>query len=119
MKLRSRLAIISLFAALATRADAHAFLVRSDPAVGTTVAAAPKMLRLEFSDQLELPFCAVEVTGGSGARLQVGKPRFSDGTRKALAVDLPALAPGNYRVNWHVVSVDTHRTEGDFIFSLK
>ncbi|HYM18824.1 MAG TPA: copper resistance CopC family protein [Micropepsaceae bacterium] len=109
---------IAAFTAFATHANAHAFLVRSDPAVGTTVGAAPKMLRLEFSEGLELPFCGVDVTGSSGA-LKVGKPRFADATDKVLAVDLPALQPGNYQVKWHVVSADTHRTEGDFSFSLK
>jgi len=31
---------------------------------------------------------------------------------------LPQLKPGRYRVRWHVVSVDTHRTEGSFEFSV-
>jgi hypothetical protein len=32
---------------------------------------------------------------------------------------MPALLPGAYRVHWHVVSVDTHMTEGDFSFTVK
>jgi methionine-rich copper-binding protein CopC len=32
---------------------------------------------------------------------------------------LPPLAPGRYRVRWHVVSVDTHRTEGEYSFSVE
>ncbi|HXU67333.1 MAG TPA: copper resistance protein CopC [Casimicrobiaceae bacterium] len=35
-----------------------------------------------------------------------------------LAVSVPALAPGTYRVVWRVVSVDTHVTEGDFTFDI-
>jgi hypothetical protein len=35
-----------------------------------------------------------------------------------LVLPLPPLAPGRYRVRWHVVSVDTHRTEGEFGFEV-
>jgi copper resistance protein C len=28
------------------------------------------------------------------------------------------LAPGVYQVQWHVISVDTHRTQGNFSFTV-
>jgi methionine-rich copper-binding protein CopC len=28
------------------------------------------------------------------------------------------LAPGNYTVKWHVTSVDTHKTQGSFSFTV-
>ena len=34
----------------------------------------------------------------------------------ARRVPLNPLGPGTYRVKWRVLSVDTHVTEGDFIF---
>jgi methionine-rich copper-binding protein CopC len=34
-------------------------------------------------------------------------------------VPLKALRPGTYRVSWHAVSIDTHRTEGAFTFTVK
>jgi copper resistance protein C len=33
-------------------------------------------------------------------------------------VDLPRLPPGTYTVVWHVTSVDTHKTEGRFDFTV-
>ena len=33
-----------------------------------------------------------------------------------LRVSLKALPPGSYKVIWRVLSVDTHRTEGNFTF---
>ena len=33
-----------------------------------------------------------------------------------LHVGVKPLAPGQYKVSWHVVSVDTHHTHGDFTF---
>jgi methionine-rich copper-binding protein CopC len=33
-----------------------------------------------------------------------------------LHVALKPLSPGTYKVIWRVLSVDTHRTQGDFTF---
>lgn len=108
-----------LFALVMGRgADAHAFLIKSDPAVGATVAA-PKTLRLEFSEAVELAFSGVDVASGSGGAVPAQNVRLNGTNRKVLLADLPPLSPGAYRVKWHVVSVDTHRTEGDFAFSVK
>ena len=99
-------------------ADAHAFLVKSDPAVGAT-AAAPKTLRLEFSEALELAFSGIDVTNGSGGAVPARNVRLDSNDRKVFLADVPQLQPGAYHVKWHVISVDTHRTEGDFAFSVK
>jgi methionine-rich copper-binding protein CopC len=99
-------------------ADAHAFLLKSDPAVGATVAA-PKTLRLEFSEAVELAFSGIDVTNGSGGAVPARNVRLDSNDRKVLLAELPPLSAGAYRVKWHVVSVDTHRTEGDFTFSVK
>jgi len=96
----------------------HAFLVKSDPAVGATVAA-PKTLRLEFSEAVELAFSGIEVAKGSGGAVPTQHARLNGPDHKVLLTDLPPLSAGPYRVKWHVVSVDTHRTEGDFAFSVK
>jgi copper resistance protein C len=33
-----------------------------------------------------------------------------------MRVGLKSLSPGTYRVRWHALSVDTHKTEGSFTF---
>jgi hypothetical protein len=99
-------------------ADAHAFLLKSDPTVGATVTA-PKTLRLEFSEAVELSLSGVDVANGSGAAVPVQKAHFDGNDHKVLLTDLPPLPPGAYRAKWHVVSVDSHRTEGDFAFTVK
>ena len=35
-----------------------------------------------------------------------------------MRVSLKSLSPGTYRVRWHVLSVDTHKTEGSFTFTV-
>jgi methionine-rich copper-binding protein CopC len=108
----------ALFAlAIGGNADAHAFLLKSDPTVGATVTA-PKTVRLEFSEAVELSLSGIDVANGAGGAVPTNA-RFNSNDHKVLLADLPPLSPGAYHVKWHVVSVDTHRTEGDFIFSVK
>jgi copper resistance protein C len=35
-----------------------------------------------------------------------------------MSVGLKALSPGTYHVHWHALSVDTHKTEGSFSFTV-
>jgi len=110
-------ALVSLLA-IHGRADAHAFLLKSEPVVGA-VTVSPKTIRLEFSEGVELLFSGIEVDGAAGAAVKTAAVHYDGANRKFLLADLPPLPPGSYRVKWHVVSVDTHRTEGDFSFTLK
>jgi methionine-rich copper-binding protein CopC len=115
--MRIRILIVSaLFAVLGNAAaHAHAFLERASPLVGSTVATAPREVSLTFSQNLEAGFSSVQVTDAHGARVDQGKPQISGNTMR---VGLKTLSPGAYRVRWHVLSVDTHKTEGSFTFSV-
>jgi len=37
---------------------------------------------------------------------------------RQLSVPLKPMTPGTYTVEWHATSVDTHKTEGHFSFTL-
>ena len=100
--------------ALTGPAWAHAHLVKADPPVGGS-AAATDTLRLTFSEGIEIKFSKFEVTGADGQDVGPGKSALDPGDDKVVVLTLPAkLAPGSYTVHWHVVSVDTHHTEGDY-----
>jgi hypothetical protein len=110
--------LISLATALliaAPRAHAHAMLDHASPAVGSTVAA-PKAVTLWFTEKLEPAFSTIEVHNAQGAAVQAGKATLDPANPAELHVPLKALAPGTYKVIWRVLSVDTHRTQGDFTF---
>jgi copper resistance protein C len=96
-------------------ASAHAHLDHSVPAVSSTVTTAPQDVTLTFTQNLESAFSTVEVTDASGARVDQGEARISGNT---MQIGLKTLAPGTYTVHWHAVSVDTHKTQGDFSFSV-
>ena len=94
-------------------AHAYAFLDHASPLVGSTVGSAPREVVLTYTQNLEAGFSSVEVTDANGARVDQGKPQISGNTMR---VGLKSLPPGTYRVRWHALSVDTHKTEGSFSF---
>ena len=96
-------------------ASAHAHLDHSVPAVGSTVTTAPQEVTLTFTQDLEAAFSSVEVTDPSGARVDQGEAKISGNT---MQIELKTIVPGTYTVHWHAVSVDTHKTQGDFSFSV-
>lgn len=106
---------IVLFAALAsTGAFAHAFLDHAEPRVGSAVGSAPHELTLWFTQKLEPAFSSVEVTGPNGASVG-GKAQVSSNT---IRVGIKAAGPGAYHVHWQALSVDTHKTQGSFTFTV-
>jgi methionine-rich copper-binding protein CopC len=99
-------------------AAAHAFLDHSDPPAGADLPASPKEIRLTFSEAIEPRFSSIELTTSDGRPVAVGGAVPAPGDNKQLMLAVPPLGPGHYRVQWRVVSVDTHRTEGDFTFTV-
>ena len=96
-------------------ANAHAMLDHASPAVGSTVASAPKEVVITFTEKLEPKFSSIEVRNAKGAAMQAGKATLG-GSPTNLRVALKPLPPGTYKVIWRVLSVDTHRTNGSFTF---
>ena len=112
-------AIIGLAVALAGMpAMAHAFLDHASPAVGSNVPASPAAVTIWFTQDLEPAFSTIFVTDAAGRRVDLGNTQVVPSHPDELRVGLKPLPPGTYRVNWHVVSVDTHPTRGDFTFSV-
>jgi copper resistance protein C len=99
-------------------AFAHAFLDHALPAVGATVAQAPSEVTIWFTQALEPAFTGCEVTNAAGQRVDTGQVMIDAKDPQELHVPLRALPPGDYKVSWHALSVDTHRTVGDFNFTV-
>jgi methionine-rich copper-binding protein CopC len=114
--MRIVLLILSILLIAPTGVFAHAFLDHAAPRVGNTVAQAPKEVVLWFTQQLEPAFSSIQVRNEQGADVTAGKATVDRGDRTQMRVRLKSLSPGTYKVNWRVLSVDTHRTQGDFTF---
>ena len=98
--------------------QAHAFLDHASPAVGSLVPTAPSIVTLWFTQDLEPVFSSVTVTNDAGHRVDLGNAQIPQDSPAELQIGLKPLAPGTYLVSWHVVSVDTHPTEGTFTFEV-
>src|SRR6187431_581153 len=107
-------AMLSVIAA-AVRVEAHAFLVRAEPRVGSKVNKAPTEVRVCFSETLQSGVSSIKVFDVSGKQVDKKDTHSDRGNRAVLCVSLPpALMPGAYKVVWRVTSGDTHVTSGDF-----
>ncbi len=99
-------------------AFAHAFLQRASPPVGSEIPVPPAAVTITYTEGVEPDFSTIEVQNAQGVRVDKADPHLLDGEQTKLTVDLPKLPPGEYTVVWHVTSVDTHKTEGRFTFSV-
>lgn len=102
----------------AARVSAHAFLEHSDPSVGGKVHSAPAAVRIWFTEAIEPVFSRIQVLDATGKQVDKKDTHSDRSNRSVLEVSLPRLGPGTYKVVWRVVSVDTHRTNGDFTFEI-
>ncbi|HZK92374.1 MAG TPA: copper homeostasis periplasmic binding protein CopC [Stellaceae bacterium] len=98
---------------------AHAFLDHAVPAVGSTVAAAPKQVRMFFTEELEPHFSGATLSAAGGQAVATDTAVLDARNPMEMVLSMPPLAPGKYKVSWHAVSTDTHRTEGDFTFEIR
>ena len=92
--------------------------VTATGAAGTELPTAPAAVTLWFTQDLEPAFSSVTVTNEAGQRVDLGNAQIPPGSPARLQIALKPLPPGTYLVSWHVVSVDTHPTEGTFTFEV-
>jgi copper resistance protein C len=112
------LTLAALVAGSPVAADAHALLRKASPAVGSTLKTAPVELSIVFSEAVEPAFSSIVVRDGGGTEMQTGVAHAAAGNVKLLAVGLKPLPAGTFAVVWHVTSVDTHKTEGKYSFTV-
>ena len=110
-------AIVGL--ALTGQALAHAQLLSATPAVNGTVATLPTELDLKFSEGLNLKFSGVKVTGPDKTAVKTGQATLVDNNTTLVAPISGTLAAGVYTVAWHALSVDGHKTQGSYTFTVK
>jgi methionine-rich copper-binding protein CopC len=116
--MRTLMAVIAGLTSLAAPGLAwgHAQLQRAEPAVGATVRSPPPQVEITFSEAVEPRFSTIAVLDAAGNAVDKHDLHASDGKR--LAVSLGPVPPGVYRVIWRATSVDTHKTEGSFSFTV-
>lgn len=118
-----RIASLAVFIAVlgsSSAAFAHAHLKNQYPASNAEVTTTPQVITLDFSEGIEPNFSGVKVTGPEQAAVKTGKAQRNAQDEKQLIVPInDVLKPGAYQVEWHVVSVDGHKTKGNYQFTVK
>ncbi|ATG17343.1 TPA: copper homeostasis periplasmic binding protein CopC [Providencia alcalifaciens] len=102
------------------QAFAHAHLKDQLPAEGAALEQAPEAITLNFSEGIEVNFTKVNVTDENKQTIKTGKAALdpSNNTKVIIPVE-SKLAAGKYDVQWSVVSVDGHKTKGNYSFTVK
>jgi methionine-rich copper-binding protein CopC len=105
--------------AVADPARAHAHLQGSTPAANASLTEAPRTLELTFTEPLEPRFSGVTVQDQQGRVIPLPAAQPNAGSPKELRWALPALPAGVYAVSWRATCIDTHRSEGRFVFTIR
>lgn len=110
------IAFLTLFSGPSRHAQAHTMLDSANPRVGSAVKPAPRQIVLWFTEALEPAFSRIEVRDVNGLRVDTGKVQVDRVNRTKLRISVKPLLAGTYNVFWRVLSVDSHVTQGNFLF---
>ncbi|VIO74440.1 copper resistance CopC/CopD family protein [Bradyrhizobium ivorense] len=113
MRLVASLAALLVALCLATAAHAHAVLIAAEPADGSVLAEAPKMLVLRFNEAVAPT--AVSLLDAAGRPRDVAIRAVDQSVLVSLPADLPR---GTQAISYRVVSQDGHPVAGSLLFSI-
>jgi methionine-rich copper-binding protein CopC len=111
--------LLVFLAAWPSTAQAHASLDHAEPKVGATITNSPPEIKIWFTQELEPAFSTVEVRDSQNQQVDKKDAHLDAKDKSLLIVSLSTLPPGKYTVTWHVVSADTHKTQGHFEFTIE
>ena len=116
----SRLFIIIALVSTSNLALAHAQLLSAVPAVGSVVAVSPDELKLKFSEGIEAKLSKVDLMNATDMIDDIAVLSTDPNDKTVLIAKLKHPLPAvTYMVMWRAVSVDTHKTQGDYLFVIK
>src|SRR5260221_9965100 len=100
--------------------EAHAILLRSDPARDAVLPVAPDQVRMWFSEELNSALSTAVVVNGANARVDMGDAHVSLSDPTEMDISLkPNLPPAAYVVVWRTDSTDDgHVLSGSFLFTV-
>lgn len=112
-------AALSLGALLPLSAQAHALLVKAEPARRAVVSRAPHQVKLWFNEEIEAAYTKLAILDSAGKPVTDAKFQVPASDRKLMVLALPDLVPGKYTVKFRVLSVDGHVVESSYDFTFK
>lgn len=100
-------------------AEAHALLVKAEPARRAILVQTPRQIKLWFNEEIEPAYTKLAVIDAAGKSATEAKFQVPADDRKLMILTLPDLTPGKYTVKFRVLSVDGHVVESSYDFVLK
>ena len=99
-------------------ASAHASLVATSPADGTSVTPSPATVSATFSERVSIGVGGLTVRNTRGLRVDTG-PNSLDGAGTTVSVSLqPSLPDGTYVATYRMLSADGHPVSASFLFGV-
>jgi copper transport protein len=113
------LAAVAVAIAWPSSASAHAYLVKTVPAVSGVLDVPPPNVQLTYDEAVEPRFAIISVTDAAGRQETTGPVRRSAANPDTLVVPLrPHLPEGWYLIYWRAISVDGHPVQGAFTYAI-
>ncbi|HEX6681645.1 MAG TPA: copper resistance protein CopC [Candidatus Limnocylindrales bacterium] len=100
----------------AAPAQAHAKLVRTNPAQGEILPVPPENVELVFSESVSPVKDKIRIVGPDGQRVDDGMPVVDGATVRIKLKD--GTKTGTYLVSFRVISADSHPVPGAFTYSI-
>ncbi|HYL66264.1 MAG TPA: copper resistance protein CopC [Nitrosopumilaceae archaeon] len=99
---------------------AHAFVTKSDPAQGQSLATQPSKIDVYFSDPVDIRYSQLKVLDSDGNEIQEKDQHYIDNDQTTLSVSLPSgLKDGIYTITTKVLDqTDGHVTEDAIVFAI-
>ncbi len=109
--MRSTLSLLAALLLTPALAHAHAILIDSTPAAGSSVPAGPQRVMLRFNSRIDPARSRLLLLGTPGTL-----PIMQSGP--AELVTTVTLVPGRTVLRWQVLAIDGHVTRGDLVFGV-
>ena len=106
----------ALTVSVALPARAHAHLLRTTPADGSSIAASPPQLQLVFTEAVTLTALSIQKNADPAPLRLAPLPRQP---AAVISIAMPRLTPGSYLVKWCALSDDHHMASGSIRFTLQ
>jgi copper resistance protein C len=123
MKLAQKIGLtIVLFIAGASCAHAHAFLEAAEPKVGSTIKVSPHAVQIWFTRDIvrasQDASSNIAVFDAKGDEVDGKDSKIDPNDHALMAVSVPHLPTGTYKVVWNAVCRDSHHTMGSYTFEV-
>jgi len=99
-------------------AEAHGYIVQTDPVDGSQLAESPALIQVWFSEALQAGSGSIQVVSGGGMMIEPQRVWHAEDDPTLLLAELPTQLPaGAYIVTAAAVVIsDGHQPSGSFVF---